>query len=250
MHGCSDVVSKGDALTVLEIIGYCLSCQSVADGHAIMAKTCNLMDVSNAVYGLANLSQDGTIIGYQMLNFSYPAEWLNLYRKHELHKLDPIVLENFSNYRLQYWTDTYQKHGVDKEFRHLSEGFGLRGGYASGVVNRSKTQGCLLSLAGNLKNHPRNSYILNNLSPHLHNAFGNLLSEQSRPKSLLQISLREKQVLDWVSHGKTTWDISVILSISERTVKFHIDNVMKKLDAVSRTHAVAIALTEGLLDLA
>ena len=247
MRDCNDIVSKNDALTVLEVIGDCLSCVTIQDAHNIMTKTCTLIDVSNAVYGLAKLNQQGGIENYKILNFSYPLEWLNLYNKDELHKQDPIALENFSSYKLQFWADTYKKYNVDKNFRHLSGDYGLVGGYAAGIINQSKTEGCLLSLAGNLKSHPRHSYILNNLTPHLHRAFAGVLHEPGKPKSLLQISVREKQVLNWVRHGKTTWDISVILSISERTVKFHIDNVMRKLDAVSRTHAVAIALGHGLI---
>jgi DNA-binding CsgD family transcriptional regulator len=53
--------------------------------------------------------------------------------------------------------------------------------------------------------------------------------------------------MKWLKHGKSTWDISVILGISERTVKFHISNVIQKLDASSRTHAVAIAIEQGLV---
>jgi DNA-binding CsgD family transcriptional regulator len=39
----------------------------------------------------------------------------------------------------------------------------------------------------------------------------------------------------------------MILSISINTVKFHLRNIMEKLDVVSRTQAVAVALQDGLL---
>jgi DNA-binding CsgD family transcriptional regulator len=67
--------------------------------------------------------------------------------------------------------------------------------------------------------------------------------------NLPPLSSREKEILKWLMEGKSTWDISTILQISERTVKFHVDNTMKKLDAVNRTHAVAIALREKLVEL-
>lgn len=41
----------------------------------------------------------------------------------------------------------------------------------------------------------------------------------------------------------------MILGISERTVKFHVGNIMQKLDATTRAHAVAIALEQGLVDI-
>lgn len=59
---------------------------------------------------------------------------------------------------------------------------------------------------------------------------------------------REKEILRWLAQGKSNWEVSVILKISERTVRFHINNIMKKLDAVNRTHAMALVLRNGMLD--
>jgi DNA-binding CsgD family transcriptional regulator len=67
-------------------------------------------------------------------------------------------------------------------------------------------------------------------------------------KRLLSLSIREKEVLIWLKEGKSSWDISRILCVSERTVNFHIENIMRKLDAANRTHAVAIALKQRLID--
>lgn len=61
------------------------------------------------------------------------------------------------------------------------------------------------------------------------------------------LSMREKEVLKWLKMGKSSWDISIILGISERTVNFHITNIMKKLDAMTRTQAVAISIEKGLI---
>jgi DNA-binding CsgD family transcriptional regulator len=49
--------------------------------------------------------------------------------------------------------------------------------------------------------------------------------------------------------GKSSWEISVILSISERTATHHVTNIMRKLDARKRAQAVAIAIRLGLIDL-
>jgi FixJ family two-component response regulator len=61
------------------------------------------------------------------------------------------------------------------------------------------------------------------------------------------LSMREKEVLKWLKMGKSSWDISIILDISERTVNFHITNIMNKLDAMTRTQAVAISIEKGLI---
>jgi len=63
------------------------------------------------------------------------------------------------------------------------------------------------------------------------------------------LSLREKEILLCLANGKSTVDVALFLEVSERTVKFHIDNVMKKLNALNRTHATAIAIREKIIDL-
>jgi LuxR family quorum sensing-dependent transcriptional regulator len=50
---------------------------------------------------------------------------------------------------------------------------------------------------------------------------------------------RERDALAWVAEGKSDWEISVILGVSEGTARFHVDNARKKLGAVNRAQAVA-----------
>lgn len=61
------------------------------------------------------------------------------------------------------------------------------------------------------------------------------------------LSKRETECLTWVASGKTAWEVAQILSISESTVIFHIENAKKKLTAVTVTHAVALAVGRGLI---
>ena len=63
----------------------------------------------------------------------------------------------------------------------------------------------------------------------------------------VQLTDREKEILGWLIEGKSSWDIGQILSISERTVKFHVNNICIKLNAVNRTHAVAKAILNNML---
>jgi LuxR family quorum sensing-dependent transcriptional regulator len=53
------------------------------------------------------------------------------------------------------------------------------------------------------------------------------------------LTAREQDSLRLVAEGKTDWEVSVILGISESTARFHIDNARRKLGAVSRSQAVA-----------
>ncbi|MGH8536366.1 MAG: helix-turn-helix domain-containing protein [Gammaproteobacteria bacterium] len=58
---------------------------------------------------------------------------------------------------------------------------------------------------------------------------------------------REKDVMTWIARGKGSWETGTILEIAERTVKFHLQNVYRKLGVVNRAQAVAKTVTHGLL---
>jgi DNA-binding NarL/FixJ family response regulator len=61
------------------------------------------------------------------------------------------------------------------------------------------------------------------------------------------LTSRESEVLTWVGQGKTSAEIAIILGRSERTINFHCDQAMRRLDVVNRTQAVVKAITQGLI---
>lgn len=65
----------------------------------------------------------------------------------------------------------------------------------------------------------------------------------------LLISARELDCLKWTAAGKTAWEASVILGISERTVRFHLNAAREKLQCTTTTQAVAKAIANQLIDL-
>jgi DNA-binding NarL/FixJ family response regulator len=60
---------------------------------------------------------------------------------------------------------------------------------------------------------------------------------------------REVDVLQLVAKGNANKEIAAQLSLTEETVKSHIRNILAKLDANDRTHAVAIGVKRGIIDL-
>jgi DNA-binding NarL/FixJ family response regulator len=63
------------------------------------------------------------------------------------------------------------------------------------------------------------------------------------------LSVRELDVLKQVALGNSNRRIAMQLGISEETVKAHMKNILGKLNANDRTHAVTIALKRGIIDI-
>ena len=58
---------------------------------------------------------------------------------------------------------------------------------------------------------------------------------------------RESDVLGLLVEGLQNKEIAERLGIAERTVKFHVGSILRKLDAGNRTEAVATAIRKGLI---
>lgn len=244
-----NVLSGQDAICLLELIHKSLSCAKEEDFRDLMERMSHLISYDFTISGIAQMGGDKEIVSYNVINISYPAEWLELYITKKFQQIDPIVKENFNNFRLQYWADTYKKHTIPREFLRLAKDFGFSEGYTHGVKNLQGGSGSLFSIAGRgLCRHPRTEIILENVIPHLHQALIRII-KKGTVKHNPSLSFREKEILNWLKHGKNTWDISAILGISENTVKFHIKGILRKFDTVNRTHAVAIAIEQGLIDI-
>jgi DNA-binding CsgD family transcriptional regulator len=63
------------------------------------------------------------------------------------------------------------------------------------------------------------------------------------------VSARELDCLKWTAAGKTALEASIILGISERTVRFHLNAAREKLGCVTTTQAVAKAIVHQLIDI-
>jgi DNA-binding NarL/FixJ family response regulator len=63
------------------------------------------------------------------------------------------------------------------------------------------------------------------------------------------LTAREIDVLRLIAAGNSNKQIAGRLSIAEETVKSHVTNILSKLAANDRTHAVTLALKRGIIEL-
>ena len=65
---------------------------------------------------------------------------------------------------------------------------------------------------------------------------------------MITLTDREIECLQWAAKGKSSREIAVILGLTTRGVDFHFDSAREKLNAVNRIQAVAIAISNELID--
>ena len=94
----------------------------------------------------------------------------------------------------------------------------------------------------------RRKLTIDQVFPHLTSCFSDWLTHRKRLLSIEQLTTREMEVIYWIKEGKTTWESAQILGISERTIKYHMKNIFRKLDSSNRTQAVSKAIELGLFN--
>jgi len=93
--------------------------------------------------------------------------------------------------------------------------------------------------------------ILDLLLPCIHATYCRVLFEDAilpaRANPNVLVTAREVEILYLIKDGKSTGDIAQHLRLSPFTVRNHVKNIFRKLNARSRSHAVAQAISQGIL---
>ena len=73
------------------------------------------------------------------------------------------------------------------------------------------------------------------------------LRRRARSPTTSKLSKRERDVLDLVADGLSAQDIAEKITLSDRTVEWHISQAMRKLGGKNRVQAVVLAIHDGLI---
>lgn len=129
------------------------------------------------------------------------------------------------------------------ELRNLI-GYGVRGTEPQGG-------GFFCFSRTSLDRSERTVYILDLLLPCVYATYCRVLYEEKQPGERQDrggiVTAREIEILGLIKDGHKTGDIAEHLSLSPYTVRNHIKNIFRKLNARSRSHAVAQAISHGIL---
>lgn len=244
-------LSHVETIELLDLIHASVSCTTHEAFLELFERLQKLIPFEHAVAVLGNLDRSGDARIVHAVNVSYPDEWVRLYMEKNLAPVDAVVQEHFSSFRPFCWNEIYSRRQQSDTILSATRDMRISDGYTHGVQAAiGASAGSLFSFCNaKMPHEERISCILEYVIPHLHQAFMRVLNMSGPSHTSIVLSEREKEVLEWLKCGKSSWDISVILGISERTVNFHIYNMMNKLGATNRTQIVSIAVHLGLIRL-
>lgn len=181
----------------------------------------------------------------------FNAKWRHQYIEYGFHKIDPIINKAQRYQSPNIWTSV--DLSLDDQFLNCAKIHGIRYGYSISLPLSEKYIGVLSVVRKDdyFVSNKDSIGIIGMMSIYLQ-AFNNCTAKHFNKVNEQEIILpiltsREHECLHWLAEGKTSWEISRILSISERTAVFHINNCMMKLGAKNRVQAIMKAVRANVL---
>ena len=182
---------------------------------------------------------------------NYDAAWREQYDRQGYTAVDPTVSHALTSLCPLVWSDEMYRTESEREYATEARLHGLSEGITIPVHSRHgdvALVNLVLSSSGEAaRHHVREMMICGSLlAPLTHETMRRIVKTQQM-SSVPRLTKRETEVLQWISDGKSTWEISKLVGISEHGVVHHVRNVLTKFDVGSRHQAVAKAVVHGLL---
>jgi DNA-binding CsgD family transcriptional regulator len=244
--------SKQDCQHALEVFHYAAQAETSDDVRDVLVRFQELFPFEHLIGGLARLSSSGKFEGFtNVVNVSYPDEWLYLYWQNGYAEVDPVFRAASRSPGTQIWKRTYQQatSSEERDFIETARGFGLADGITTSSVDQTCGLATFYSFAGGEGlDAERYAQLVEYLGHHLHLALMRTAKKHApaTENCVKELSPREVTILNWIKNGKTNWEVGQILGVTERTVRFHLASIFSKLDVTSRSQAVAAAMEHGL----
>lgn len=180
---------------------------------------------------------------------NYSPSWQQRYADNHYIGIDPTVAHGMRSVMPLVWSNNVFANC--QPFWEDARGHGLNIGWSQSCYN-ARGVGGLLTLARSHDNlslrELRDTAAKMSWMAHVaHEGLSNLLIAKLMPEATAKLTIREIEVLKWTADGKTSGEVSEIMHISERTVNFHVNNALVKLDATNKTAAAVKAAILGLL---
>ncbi len=179
---------------------------------------------------------------------SYPEAWVSRYQAENYSAIDPVLKpENFIQGHLPWSDDLFNDA---QTLWDAARAHGLRKGVTQCVMLPNRALGFLSVVRASLRSNPiDDDEVELRLQLLVRESLAALsrLEDEMVMAPEMRFSKREKEILKWTAEGKTSYEIAMILSISENTVNFHQKNMQKKFNAPNKTQVACYAAATGLI---
>jgi LuxR family transcriptional regulator len=181
---------------------------------------------------------------------NYSPVWQAAYSDNRYLEIDPYVIRALRSVKPVLWDAELKAQAPDfwqeAQCHGLSEGWGqtLLNSEAQGLVTFARGSDPITALELETK-QAELSWLAQ--ITHLGMTRLQLRGVGSVLPVPIELSQREKEILQWTADGKTSDDVSIILGITKRTVNFHINHCLKKLGCQNKIAAAVKASLMGLL---
>jgi len=224
-----------------------LSAKTKDDIFAGLSKASKLLEFDYFAYGL-RLAVPVSAPKIELLN-NYPSKWQEIYHTNNYVSVDPTVQLGLKTIQPIIWEEE-----IFSETRSLwddANSFGLSHGWAQSSFSGDGVSGMLtLSRSHDSLSKTELLYktpLLLWFNQLAHIALKDILLTDLTDKSNIKLTIRETEIMRWTADGKTSYEISIILGISERTVNFHLSNILNKFNVNSKIAAAVQAVILGLI---
>jgi len=207
-------------------------------------------DLGFHAYIMARIPTAGESLEHSTVANGWPVEWFEIYNRENFNAVDPIPRHCFKTLNPFEWKDVPYDRERDPAAHQVmmrARDFGLNNGFCIPIHYDDAT--AAVSLAGErpyLDAETRSALHLMGVFTH------SRLRALARPAVALparRLSEIEAEVLRWAARGKTAWETGRILRLSERTVRWHLEEAQRKLMTKNKTATVALALVNGEINL-
>ena len=206
----------------------------------------DILDVEHVVYHSVNST------GEQYAALTYSPEWVREYLDRDYARIDPVVQSCFRRFHPVQWKQLDWSGKAARNFMSeaLDAGVGNQG--LSVPIRGPSGQFALFSVSGSDRDDTWESFTREHKAELIlvSHYINQRALELERGSDLLEspnLSPRETDALTMLALGYSRAQAAESLSISEHTLRVYIESARFKLAAANTTHAVARALSNGLL---
>lgn len=242
--------SKRDLVKLMSLSHRSLTCRDIAEFKSLLVDLKELFYYENAMCAQADIRaiirSDQKNLNMNVCNVSFPSEYLDLYLN-DMNFLKDAAFQKFiSNLAPVNWPLKNDKGRLPCEVLTAAMDFELKSGWLHGMPAPDADRITVFGFAGPFsENGEKISKALEYIIPFYTETYYRIRRQPPPPS--FNLTRKEKDVLNWIKEGKSSWEISVLLKCSKRTIDFHVNNIKLKLNVVSRAQAVATALHYGVI---